>query len=303
MGADKPSLKSRQDISLMRKAGRIVAETLALIAEQTRPGVSTAELDRLAYEHIRARAPRPRSRATTASRPRSAPRSTTRSSTASRGRASCEEGDLFSADCGAFYRGFHADAAITIGVGHIDPALQQMIDHGWEALAEGIKRAPPGNRVDDISAAIQQSLLEPRLWRRGRRPGRPWRWPAPAREPHGEQLWRLGPRPAPAARHDPRHRADVHPAQRAVEYARRRLDGRHARSEPGRPCRTHRRHHRGRARSADTALEGNRDRGARTSDAQVAPGDYRDARGGPHRRPDAGAVGGAGAPRHHHRAA
>ena len=70
-----------------------------------------------------------------------------------------QEGDLFTADCGAFYRGFHADAAITIGVGQIDPALQQMIDHGWEALAEGIKRARPGNRVDDIGAAIQQSLL------------------------------------------------------------------------------------------------------------------------------------------------
>ena len=159
MGADKPSLKSRQDISLMREAGRIVAETLALIAEQTRPGVSTAELDRLAYEHIRARGAAPSFKGYNGFPASICASVNDEIVHGIPGPRVLQEGDLFSADCGAFYRGFHADAAITIGVGRMDPALQQMIDHGWEALAEGIKRARPGNRVDDIGAAIQQSLL------------------------------------------------------------------------------------------------------------------------------------------------
>ncbi|MGI8586674.1 MAG: type I methionyl aminopeptidase, partial [Chloroflexia bacterium] len=69
-----------------------------------------------------------------------------------------EEGDLLSVDCGAFYRGFHGDAATTVPVGEISPAAQRMIDVGWESLYAGIRKAYAGNHVEDISATIQEVL-------------------------------------------------------------------------------------------------------------------------------------------------
>ena len=85
-----------------------------------------------------------------------------------------------SLDCGAFYRGYHGDAATTVGVGQIDPAAQKMIDVGWESLCAGIQLARAGNRLGDISAAIQ-AVLEAQRLRRGARPRRPRHRPPPAR--------------------------------------------------------------------------------------------------------------------------
>jgi methionyl aminopeptidase len=142
----------------MREAGRIVAETLALLTEQVRPGVTTAMLDKLAYEHIRKRGAVPSFKGYN-----SFPASICVSINEEivhgiPGNRVLEEGDIISIDCGAFYRGFHGDAATTVGVGKIDPLVQKMIDTGWQSLRAGIAQAHPGNRVEDISAAVQAVL-------------------------------------------------------------------------------------------------------------------------------------------------
>ena len=142
----------------MRDAGRIVAETLALLTEQVRPGMTTADLDRLAYAHIRARGAVPSFKGYNGF-PASICASVNEEIVHGiPGPRVLEEGDLLSLDCGAFYRGYHGDAATTIGVGRITPAAQKMIDVGWESLHAGIAQARAGNRLEDISAAIQAVL-------------------------------------------------------------------------------------------------------------------------------------------------
>jgi len=153
-----PTIKSPAEIAIMREAGRIVAETLALVQEHVRPGVTTAELDRLAYEHIRARGAVPSFKGYNGF-PASICTSINEEIVHGiPGDRRLEEGDLLSVDCGALYRGYHGDAATTLGVGTITPAAQKMIDVGWESLFAGIPHARAGNRIGDVSAAIQEVL-------------------------------------------------------------------------------------------------------------------------------------------------
>ena len=158
MAHGQPTLKSPREIAIMREAGRIVAETLNLLKEQVRPGITTADLDKIAYEHIRARGAVPSFKGYNGF-PASICTSVNEEIVHGiPGPRVLKEGDLLSIDCGAFYRGYHGDAATTVGVGQITPAAQKMIDVGWESLYAGIRFARPGNRLEDISAAIQEVL-------------------------------------------------------------------------------------------------------------------------------------------------
>jgi methionyl aminopeptidase len=147
--------KSQAEIEGMARAGALVAETLALAAEHLEPGVSMLELDRISEEHIRAAGGVPTSKgykgfpAALCISPNSMvvhgiP-------TAYRAR----EGDLISLDLGVTLDGLVADSAVTLGVGEIDPEAQRLLDVCQEALAAGIDRAAAGNRLTDISHAIQ----------------------------------------------------------------------------------------------------------------------------------------------------
>ncbi len=153
-----PIAKSKTDLALMREAGRIVAETLALVSAAVRPGVTTAELDHVAYDHIRARGAVPSFKGY-GSFPASICASVNDEIVHGiPGPRVLHDGDLFSIDVGAFYRGFHGDAAVTVGVGTIPPAWTRMVMVGWEALAAGIAQARPGKHIGDISSAIQTYL-------------------------------------------------------------------------------------------------------------------------------------------------
>lgn len=153
-----PIPKSASDLAAMRIAGRIVAETLALVSEAVRPGMTTADLDRLAYDHIRSRGAAPSFKGYNGF-PASLCLSVNNEIVHGiPGPRVLNAGDLLSVDCGAFYRGFHADAATTVGVGQIPAAWEQMIAEGWKALERGIAQARPGKHVGDISAAIQHYL-------------------------------------------------------------------------------------------------------------------------------------------------
>ena len=140
----------------MREAGQIVAETLALLARNARPGVSTAELDELAYRYVKKRGAKPSFKGY-----HGFPASLCVSINEEvvHGVPSPErvlrEGDIVSLDFGDTYQGFQGDAAITVPVGKVSPLAEELIQVTEAALMEGIRQARAGNRLSDVSSAIQ----------------------------------------------------------------------------------------------------------------------------------------------------
>jgi methionyl aminopeptidase len=148
--------KSAQEIEGMARAGELVADTIALLGEQAQPGITTAELDRIAEDFIREHGGIPTSKGY-----RGFPAATCISPNGMvvhgiPGNHRVEEGDLISVDVGITLDGLVADSAYTFGIGAIDPESQRLLDVGKEALAAGIAQARAGNRVGDISHAVQE---------------------------------------------------------------------------------------------------------------------------------------------------
>jgi methionyl aminopeptidase len=149
--------KSTEEIEAMARAGRVVVDALAAIGEAIAPGVTTAELDEIAEETIRAQGGVP-----TFKGYRGFPASICASPNAMvvhgiPGPYRLEEGDVLSIDVGVTLNGFVADSAFTFAVGPIDVEAQRLLDVGEAALAAGIAEAVPGNHVGDISAAVQRT--------------------------------------------------------------------------------------------------------------------------------------------------
>jgi methionyl aminopeptidase len=150
--------KSAQEIAKMAAAGRVVAETIAHVGEQLEPGITTGELDAIAEEVIRSHGGVPTSKGY-----RGYPAAICISPNAMvvhgiPGPYRVAEGDLVTIDVGVTLDGYIADSAYTFGVGEVSDEAQQLLDTGREALAAGIAQAVPGNRVGDISAAVQQHV-------------------------------------------------------------------------------------------------------------------------------------------------
>jgi methionyl aminopeptidase len=150
--------KSQGEIAKMAAAGRLVAGTIAHVAEHLEPGVSTGELDRIAEEHIRSHGGVPTSQGY-----RGYPRAICISPNdmvvhGIPGPYEVAEGDLITIDVGVTLDGYIADSAFTFPVGEVTDEAQRLLDAGREALAAGIAQARPGNRVGDISHAIQQQV-------------------------------------------------------------------------------------------------------------------------------------------------
>ncbi|KYH33670.1 type I methionyl aminopeptidase [Neomoorella mulderi] len=148
-------LKSRREIALMREAGRIVARTLAKLKEHIIPGVTTAELDRIAEDYIRDNGAVPAFKGY-----QGFPASICASVNEEvvhgiPGLKQLAEGDIISIDIGAVKNGYVGDAAVTFPVGAIDAEKQHLLAVTEAALYEGIKQAVVGNRLTDISHAIQ----------------------------------------------------------------------------------------------------------------------------------------------------
>ncbi|HZC30881.1 MAG TPA: type I methionyl aminopeptidase [Gaiellaceae bacterium] len=147
--------KSKQEIEGMARAGALVAETLALVAETLEPGVSMLELDRIADEHIAAHGGSPTSKGY-----RGFPAALCISPNSMvvhgiPGDYRAKDGDLISVDLGITLDGLVADSAVTLPVGEIDAEAQRLLDVCQEALAAGIEQAAVGNRLSDISHAVQ----------------------------------------------------------------------------------------------------------------------------------------------------
>jgi methionyl aminopeptidase len=158
-------LKSDDELALMREAGRIVAETLMLIRERARPGVSTSELDTLAEAQIRKRNAIPSFKGYPNNIPNGRPFPATICASINDelvhgipdGRL-LREGDIVSIDCGAIYKGYHGDSATTLPVGNVTPEVQALLDTTEEALYLGIAQARVGHRIGDVTSAIQKRV-------------------------------------------------------------------------------------------------------------------------------------------------
>jgi methionyl aminopeptidase len=152
--------KSTQEIEGMARAGELLHETLQLVAEHLEPGVTMLALDRIADEHIAAKGGVPTSKGYKGF-PAAlciSPNSMVVHGIPSDYRA--KDGDLISVDLGVTLDGLVADSAVTLPVGEISAEAQRLLDVCQEALAAGIEQAQPGNRLSDISHAIQRVTEE-----------------------------------------------------------------------------------------------------------------------------------------------
>ena len=152
--------KSSQEIEGMARAGELVAETIALLGEHLQPGITTGELDRIADEFIRERGGVPTSKGY-----RGFPAATCISPNSMvvhgvPGEHRVEDGDLISIDVGITLDGLVADSAYTFAVGEVDEEAQRLLEVGKQALEAGIAQARAGNRVGDISHAVQAVVEE-----------------------------------------------------------------------------------------------------------------------------------------------
>ncbi len=149
-------IKSQEEIDLMREAGRITRDTLKVVEDSIRVGISTKELDKIAYDYIKSQGATP-SFKNYCGFPGSICASV--NDTIVHGIPSnniiLKEGDIISIDCGAKYKGYHGDAARTFPVGKIDAKVKKLIKVTEQSFFEGIKDLKSGAFVGDISHRIQ----------------------------------------------------------------------------------------------------------------------------------------------------
>lgn len=151
-------LKNDKEIHLMRKAGRTLAEALLLIESKVKPGITTAELDRIAEEFITKHGGRPSFKGLYGF-PSSLCVSVNEQVV--HGFPSSyilKEGDIVSVDCGVFLDGFHSDAARTFAVGEVSEIAKKLINVTEESFFKGVEKAVVGNRLTDISYEIQKHV-------------------------------------------------------------------------------------------------------------------------------------------------
>ena len=153
--------KSPEEIASMRRGGKIVADTLARLREALHPGITTAELDRIAEAAITSAGATPSFKGY-----RGYPASicTSPNEVIVHGIPSKDvvlaEGDIVSLDVGAYIEGFHADSAWTFPVGDVDARVAELLKVTEASLDAAIEKCIPGARLGDVGAAVQE-VAEP----------------------------------------------------------------------------------------------------------------------------------------------
>ena len=148
-------LKTKNELLSMQRAGRLSAQALWAGGEAVRPGVTTAEIDRIIHDFIVKNGGTP-SFLNYSGFPASACISVNDEVIHGiPGKRVLKEGDIVSIDVGAKVDGFHGDNAYTFACGEISPEARALLDATKESLMRGIAAAQPGNRIGDISTAVQ----------------------------------------------------------------------------------------------------------------------------------------------------
>jgi methionyl aminopeptidase len=148
--------KTREEIELMRQSALVVSKTLGMLAKETKEGVTTLQLDKLAEDFIRAQGAIPGflglydcpstllcsvNEAVVHGLPTNKP---------------LQNGDIVSIDCGSIMNGFYGDHAYTFEIGEVDAETKKLVQITKESLYIGIRELKTGNRVGDVGYAIQQ---------------------------------------------------------------------------------------------------------------------------------------------------
>lgn len=139
----------------MRAAGRIVYEAHQLLKESIRPGITTKELDQIAEKFIRKQGATPSFKGYNGFKGSICTSVNEELVHGIPGDRVLEDGDIISIDVGAFYQGYHGDSAWTYPVGQITQEAVELLRVTEESLYQGLAEAKPGNRIGDISHAIQ----------------------------------------------------------------------------------------------------------------------------------------------------
>lgn len=150
------SFKSEREISLMRKAGNIVYKTHKHLEPYIKPGITTKELDKLAYDFIISQDATPsflNYEGFPASICTSINEEVVHGIPSNR---KLKNGDIIGIDIGACYKGYHGDSAWSYQVGSVSREKAYLLEHTEKALFEGLNQVKPGNHIGDISNAIEQ---------------------------------------------------------------------------------------------------------------------------------------------------
>jgi methionyl aminopeptidase len=159
------TIKSEREIELMREAGGLTARVLDMLEQEIAPGMTTLRLDELAEQFIRDHHAVPSflnyvPKGEVGVTPYPATLCVSINEEVVHGVPSAKriirEGEIVSVDCGVYKSGYHGDAARTFIIGTISPEVRQLVDATRECLDLGIAQAVAGNRLHDISAAIEE---------------------------------------------------------------------------------------------------------------------------------------------------
>lgn len=149
-------LRSRKEIERLRASNRVVMSVMAKLKEAIRPGVTTLELDALAERIIREQGAVPAFKGYRGYQHTICASVNEEVVHGVPSGRKLEEGDIVSVDVGAKLYGYYGDHAVTFPVGHVDPNAEKLLKYCEESLFKGIEQARPGNRLFDISYAVQK---------------------------------------------------------------------------------------------------------------------------------------------------
>ena len=162
------TIKSPEELNIMRKAGQINAEALAAACALVRPGISTADLNAAAEEVLKKYGVYSPFKNYPGPYPYPASTCVSVNEELVHGipdkKRKLKEGDIVSMDCGTVYEGFVGDSAFTVGVGEISPTAKKLLETTEKALYAGISKMVAGNHVGDISAAVQHVVESRNLY-------------------------------------------------------------------------------------------------------------------------------------------
>ena len=150
------SIKSDREIELMTIAGNIVYETHKYLKEYLKPGITTKRLDTLAENFIRSKGAIPSCKGYEGY---PATLCTSINEEVVHGipsKRKLKNGDIITLDICACYKGYHGDSAWTYAIGDITEDKKYLLEHTEKSLYEGLKQVKPGNRIGDISSAIEE---------------------------------------------------------------------------------------------------------------------------------------------------
>lgn len=150
------NIKSDREIELLRVAGNIVYQTHQYLKDYIKPGITTKEIDELGEKFIRSKGATPSFKGY-----EGYPGSICTSINEQvvhgiPGKARLKEGDIITLDIGACYKGYHGDSAWTYAVGKISDDKKYLMEHTEQSLYKGLEQVKPGNRIGDISHAVEE---------------------------------------------------------------------------------------------------------------------------------------------------